>query len=133
MVQSTPIAMEGLPVSRSRIDMSIGGWDGWYFGRYGRAKQWRIHAPTGECFIPTEILNIRATLLDLDYLRLRIRRLEAQKGLTLSPDDVSVIHALQRLVERLSVFPTDSRQDVSGGVLPGLPGQLLDFKKALAG
>ena len=115
------------------VDMSIGGWDGWRFGGYGKAKQWRIHAPTGECFIPTEILNIRANQLDLDYLRLRIKRLEATKGLTLSPDDVSVIHALQRLVERLSVFPTDNRQDVPSGGLPSLSGQLLDFKKSLAG
>lgn len=115
------------------IDLSIGGWDGWRFGRYGKAKQWRIHAPTGECFIPTEILNIRASQLDLDYLRLRIKRLEATKGLTLSPDDITVIHALQRLVERLSVFPADRRQDVPGSVLPDLPGQLLDFKKAITG
>lgn len=117
----------------SCIDLSVGGWDGWLFCRYGKSKQWRLVSPDEENYTPKEILEIRPAMLDLNYYKLRISQLEAQKGLTLSREDVSVIHALQRLVERLSVFPADGSQGVACSVLPDLPGKLLDFKKAIAG
>ena len=115
------------------LDLSCGGWDGWHFGPYGKARKWRLFAPTSEFFIPAEILAIRESQLELDYLRLRIKTLEATKSLTLTAEDVFVIRALQRLLERLSVLPTDSSQNVASSGLPGFAGQLLDFKKALVG
>lgn len=62
------------------FDMARGGssWSGWTFGKYGRAKEWRLIAPTGETFSPGEVVELRELRLDVDYLRMRVRELEAQ-------------------------------------------------------
>lgn len=63
------------------FDFSRGGqsWSGWTFGPYGKAREWRLFAPTGEMFTASEILGMRANALDVDYLQCKARRLESEK------------------------------------------------------
>lgn len=59
--------------------MERGGesWRGWRFGPYGRARDWRLHAPTGETYTPGEISQNHRESLELVYAVSRIRQLEA--------------------------------------------------------
>lgn len=64
------------------IDLERGGqtWAGWYLAPFGRAKEWRLHSPDGANFTAAEIQQLRALALDVDYLQLRVRQLEAELG-----------------------------------------------------
>ena len=87
------------------IDLSVGGWDGWYFSQYGRAKQWRLIAPGGENYLPGEIMELRALQLNVDYLSLRVKQLKAIARPALSPDDFrSLSLAVATLEDFLGVF-----------------------------
>lgn len=87
------------------IDLSVGGWDGWYFGSYGRAKAWRLLAPDGQHFQPGEVLSIRELILDKDYLSMRVNQLKAIARPALSADDYrSLSCAVATLQDFLSVF-----------------------------
>lgn len=59
--------------------MERGGpsWAGWSFAPWGRAKEWRLHAPDGASYSAEEIAELRRLVLDLDYLQVRCRELEA--------------------------------------------------------
>lgn len=117
------------------IDMACGGesWAGWRFGKYGRAREWRLHAPNGCHYVASEVLALRAMTLDLDYLQQRVNLLETLTRPTLTDAEVSVIHDLQRLLERLGMLAPGGRQRVANGRFPGATGQLLDFKKPVTG
>lgn len=87
------------------IDLSVGGWDGWYFGSYGRAKMWRLIAPNEETYVPAEIMELRPLQLDVNYLNLRIKQLKAIARPALSPDDFhSLTCAVATLQDFLSLF-----------------------------
>lgn len=89
----------------SGIDLSVGGWEGWYFGNYGRAKMWRLLAPDGQHFQPGEVLSIRELMLDKDYLSMRVNQLKNIARPALSPDDYrSLSCAVATLQDFLSVF-----------------------------
>lgn len=62
------------------IDLRAGGatWEGWYFGPFGRARDWRLHAPTGEDFQAAEIAELRRHVHEIDYLRQRVTELQRQ-------------------------------------------------------
>jgi hypothetical protein len=62
------------------IHLDTGGpaWAGWTFGRYGRARDWRLFAPDGTHYQAAELAELRALVLDVDYLRMRVRELEAR-------------------------------------------------------
>lgn len=113
------------------INLDCGGesWTGWRFGKYGRAREWRLHAPNGCHYVASEVLALRAMAIDLDYLQQRVKLLEALTRPTLTDAEVSVIHDLQRLLERLGMLSPSGRQRITNGRLSGAPGQLLDFKK----
>lgn len=87
------------------IDLSVGGWNGWYFGSYGRAKVWRLMAPDGQIFIPSEVLSLRTLTLDNDFLATRVRQLQAIARPAISADDFRAIScAVSTLQEFLSLF-----------------------------
>lgn len=87
------------------VDLSVGGWYGWYFRPYGRAKMWRLIAPNGETFSPGEILEIRPLQLDVSYLKMRVNQLKAIARPSISPGDFqSLTHAVNVLQEFLGVF-----------------------------
>lgn len=89
----------------SGIDLSVGGWDGWYFGSYGRAKVWRLISPDGQTFIPAEILSVRGLVLDNDYLSLRVKQLQAIARPALSAEDFrSISCAISALQDFLGLF-----------------------------
>lgn len=54
------------------------GWAGWFFGTYGRAREWRLHAPDGSHYVAAEVAELRYLILDVDYLRARVREVEAE-------------------------------------------------------
>lgn len=87
------------------IDLSVGGWDGWYFGSYGRARAWRLLAPDGQHFQPAEVLSVRELMLDKDYLSMRVNQLKAIARPALSADDFrSLSCAVATLQDFLGVF-----------------------------
>lgn len=62
------------------MDLAIGGpsWAGWKFAPFGRARDWRLHAPDGTTYDACEIAELRRMALDLDYLQVRCRDLETR-------------------------------------------------------
>lgn len=59
--------------------MKRGGasWEGWHFGPYGRARDWRLIAPDTTVYTPGEIQAYHREALELDYMISRCRQLEA--------------------------------------------------------
>lgn len=84
----------------SRIDMSIGGWVGWYYGPWGKAKVWRIHAPNGEMFIPGELLSIRENQANIGVLSGQVARLRSMQ-LPLTRDDFLTVEAAYFILQGL--------------------------------
>lgn len=64
------------------IKLELGGdsWSGWTFGPYGKAREWYLFSPNGEKFSAAELLNVRPTTLDVDYLQGKARRLQHEKA-----------------------------------------------------
>jgi hypothetical protein len=94
---------------RGSIDLSPGGesWAGWYLGNYGRAKEWRLHAPTGEAYTAQELAGVRLQALDLSYLQGETR-VQAAKlagaAFHLAPDEVHLVRlAMQAILRELPV------------------------------
>lgn len=60
------------------IDLSVGGadWDGWRFGPWGRAKQWRLFGPDGTFYFPSEIALLESMARDLDFYQVSMKQLE---------------------------------------------------------
>lgn len=102
-----------------RFDLSVGGksWEGWLFGPYGRAKEWRLLAPSGDSIQAGEISMLRALLIDNDYLKTTINRLMFIMRPALSKDELvslgAAIDTLQRLMSDLTTsgrYPVNSRR-----------------------
>lgn len=89
------------------LDLSIGGqsWDGWHFGPWGRAREWRLHAPDGAHYTAGEVGTVRAQALDIDYLQRRVRELAdiaAPDALHFGPLDARALIAVAELILRTS-------------------------------
>lgn len=63
-----------------KIDLSVGGdeWQGWEFGRYGNARNWRLHSPNGDNFQAPEIIGIREVELNADYWQVQHKQMLSQ-------------------------------------------------------
>ena len=68
------------------LDMKVGGWDGWLFAPYGKAKVWRLLAPNGDFFTPGDIITIRENAQNINTLSAQVARLRALQ-LPLTHDD----------------------------------------------
>ena len=84
----------------SRIDMAVGGWEGWFYGPWGRAKKWRIHSPTGESFHPDELLSVRQNQCEIGVLESQVKRLRAMQ-LPLTRDDFLTVEAAYFILQGL--------------------------------
>lgn len=84
----------------ARVDMSVGGWDGWYYGPWGKARLWRIHAPTGETFHPDELLLVRQSERDVSSLQSQVKRLRSMQ-LPLSHDDFLQVESAYFILQGL--------------------------------
>lgn len=87
------------------LDLSVGGvsWEGWFFGRYGRAREWRIHAPDETTYTAAEIANLRALTLDVNYLTVRIHELSdfaSPDAMHFGPEDARTLLEAMEAVQR---------------------------------
>lgn len=82
------------------VDMSLGGWDGWRFAPYGKAKKWRLMAPGGEYFTPGDLLAIRENAANVDILNAQVSRLRAMQ-LPLTYDDFLQVESAYFILQRL--------------------------------
>lgn len=105
--------MAASPVPGRPIDLSQAGWPGWTFGPYGRAREWRLFGPDGTNYTAEEIRSARGLLLDVDYLRSRVRGLQEKidaHACHFSASDLEVLQAaMVVLAERLPA-PSRSRR-----------------------
>lgn len=89
------------------IDLAPAGaaWSGWFVGRWGRAKEWRLHAPDGATYTPQEISGLRALTYDVDFLSTRVLELmdyASADAMHFGPQDAAVLIAAMKLIERAS-------------------------------
>lgn len=103
------------PRTRRRIDLSIGGdtWTGWRFGPYGRARDWRLHAPDGAIYTAGDVGELHALQLDVGWLHTRVRTLEAQSSMTawrLGTDDLHTLRAAADILGKLPGRRANSRK-----------------------
>jgi len=85
------------------IDMTDGGWTDWWFGPWGRAKDWRLHAPEGTSYTMGEIDYLRHHVRDYDYLSDRVRALEQQieqQPLRISEEERQVLYQASLILEK---------------------------------
>ena len=98
------------------FDLSTGGdsWSGWFFGRWGRAREWRLHSPHGANYTAGELSELRPAILEADYLRLQLRQLTdytASDALHFGPCDarslIAVAEMILRAARGFSTHPGD--------------------------
>ena len=82
------------------VDMSLGGWDGWRFAPYGKAKKWRLMAPGGEFFTPGDLLAIRENARSVDILNGQVARLRSMQ-LPLTYDDFLQVESAYFILQGL--------------------------------
>lgn len=103
------------------IDLTRGGvaWDGWRFGRYGRARDWRLQAPDGAHYTADELLRVRQMYLELDYLQQRVAALEDSVALYLTVREMHLVReaiaALDRVLPRANARGFSGPRAVVGG------------------
>lgn len=98
------------------VDLSQGGesWKGWKFGQWGRAREWRLHAPDGALYTAGELHGLHALQLDVDFLRLQVRELTEQRdgaAVHLTLTEVAALLAAAAILAR--VLPADRRRHVT--------------------
>lgn len=86
------------------MDMGIGGpdWAGWHFGKWGRAKDWRLCDPDGTNYAAGEIAQLRHMEQNLDYLQVKVKEVEAQIAGIQRPLAQGEIEALQVAIALLT-------------------------------
>lgn len=100
------------------IKLDIGGaaWSGWTFGPYGRARDWRLTAPSGETFTAGDLLDARPLALDVDYLRSRVRELEAlieRDNYSFSEEEAAALRAAADILARTMPAPQLKREPMN--------------------
>ena len=85
------------------IELSIGGasWDGWLFGPYGRAREWRLFDAVGTYYTAAEVAEVRELAADVDYLRVQLAAIRAQRA-ALTPDEAAILRAAADVLARLA-------------------------------
>lgn len=96
------------------IDLSIGGadWNGWHFGPWGRAKDWRIHAPDGANYVACEIANIREYEGNINFFQVQIKQITKQLAEFKAPipdEELAAVQTVMALLMRLGGFKEFAR------------------------
>lgn len=103
------------PPKTRQIDLVVGGgaWTGWRFGPYGRARDWRLHAPDGAIYTAGEVGELHDLQLDVGWLHARVRTLEEQSHMTawrLGTDDLQTLRAAADILGKLPGRRANSRK-----------------------
>lgn len=94
------------------LDCGGPSWVDWRFSPFGRAKEWRLHAPDGASYHACEILELRRMALDLDYLQVRCRELGqliAPGSVSFAASDAATLRAAAAIIERTMPRSTSRR------------------------
>lgn len=70
-----------------------------------RARNWRLITPDGTNFTASEVSNIPYLVLDLDYQRLRVNKLEQQlqaSAIYLTQEDAAVLRSAAEILTRIA-------------------------------
>ena len=89
--------------TRCPLNLSGGGesWKDWHFGPWGRAREWFLIAPDSTRYSAGEIHELTALMLDVDWLRHRVRELEAQAvGVRMTIEEAAVLRAAAAILAR---------------------------------
>jgi hypothetical protein len=89
------------------LDLSVGGpeWADWYFAPWGRARNWRVHAPDGSSYTAEEIFNLRSLAFDLSFLSHRVKQLAdyaSADAMHFGPRDAATLIAAMHVIARAS-------------------------------
>lgn len=118
----------------SFFDMSQGGWDGWRFGKWGKAKVWRLIAPNEETFQAGDILALRQLVGETDFLRLRVKQLQTISRPALSTDDLAALEtAITVLQGFITIFTAAGCYAVNRGRRPHRAFNLAGLDKTVFG
>ncbi len=99
---------------RRPVDLSGGGdsWNGWIFGPYGRAREFRLISPDGAAYTPGDLWDMRGHALNVDALRGQVRELEALTDATayhFTAAELRAIEAAAEILGRLRARPRRRR------------------------
>lgn len=85
------------------LSLSLGGetWNGWTFGPWGRARDWRLHAPNGEHYTADELLLTRRRDHDLNYLQQRINIIEDAAAIYIPRADAAILREAASILAAL--------------------------------
>ncbi|HJX19107.1 MAG TPA: hypothetical protein VJ437_13070 [Acidiferrobacterales bacterium] len=89
------------PVALARGGTS---WDGWHFGPYGKAREYRLIDPAGTTYTAGEIQELARLAVELDYLRNQAQTLRGQvdaRACHFSPDDVAALQIAIAILGRV--------------------------------
>lgn len=93
---------------KKAITLATGGpsWTGWTFGPWGRAREWFLLAPDGSRYSAGEICELAGLMLDVDWLRHRVRELEAQAvGVRMTMEEAAALRAAAAILARALPAP----------------------------
>ena len=83
------------------LDRGGASWAGWTFAPWGRAREWFLIAPDSTRYSAGEIHELTALMLDVDWLRHRVRELEAQAvGVRMTIEEAAVLRAAAAILAR---------------------------------
>lgn len=90
------------------LDCGGDSWQGWIFGRYGRAREWRLIAPDGLTFTADELTSLPGLMADADYFRVRVRELESERdsqAVHFTAAEMQTIRSAAAILDRLPALP----------------------------
>ncbi len=116
------------------LDCGGDSWQGWTFCRYGRAREWRLISPAGTTYTAGELDALPGLLADVDYLRGRVRELEAERdghAQHFTPAELQTLRSAAAILTRLPGLPRlhqQIRHKPASGSGGDLQKQLFDFR-----
>ena len=98
---------------RSPVALVRGGasWNGWNFGPYGKAREYRLIDQDGTTYTAGEIRELARAAVELDYLRNQVQELQRQvdaRACHFSPDEVTALQIAIAILGK--TLPTDPRR-----------------------
>lgn len=112
------------PTRTRPVHLGPGGasWNGWTFGPYGKAREFRLIDPDGTTYTAGEIRELARLVVELDYLRglVREQRTEAgKKAVRLDAGELQLLRAAVAILAR--ALPCDPAGRQIGATIHRLP------------